>query len=561
MTKIKKSKIKESESLLKRVRRIDQTIQTHGIQEQSLNLLKEDLRVVSEYLGTSELKSVFFSIVLVTSINEQAPHVHDISSKVGLEVIDFMPYLSMLDELVRQGIFRKRKARNRMAEEALRNRVFVVDEKIMNAVIREQPMPKLEADTPEGSIEVFQQINDWMGQASDNEITEFDFVHDCHQLMEQSQHFPLIKEIWDMEMIIEYKIIFIYTIWRTISGYNTIELEHPCDTVSISSSARIRMLQRFAHGEDPLSIQGLVTVKEGRFGSDLEICLTEKAMSLLAIEKIQVKDRKGKRADTLKPADILSKALFYNEEEEQQFERIYSLLQEDNFQRVNERMKNKGMRTGFNILFHGAPGTGKTESVLQLAKLTNREIMKIDISMTKSMWFGESEKLMKRVFTNYEELRKNSDITPILFFNEADAILGNRKTDTSSNVAQTENALQNILLEAMEDFNGIFIATTNLIENLDAAFDRRFIYKMCFFPPEISVAAKIWEQNIPTLSKQECEHLAARFFFSGGQIDNVVRKCEIEYLLTGNEIGISTIIGFCEKEILLKSGNSNPIGF
>jgi len=79
MTKIKKSKIKESESLLKRVRRIDQTIQTHGIQEQSLNLLKEDLRVVSEYLGTSELKSVFFSIVLVLSDIFSNPFLEDLN--------------------------------------------------------------------------------------------------------------------------------------------------------------------------------------------------------------------------------------------------------------------------------------------------------------------------------------------------------------------------------------------------------------------------------------------------------------------------------------------------
>ncbi len=197
---------------------------------------------------------------------------------------------------------------------------------------------------------------------------------------------------------------------------------------------------------------------------------------------------------------------------------------------------------------------------MQLAKLTGREIMKIDVAMTKSMWFGESEKIMKRIFNNYEQLRQKSSITPILFFNEADAILGKRKVNSDSNVAQTENAIQNILLEALENFKGIFIATTNLIQNLDTAFDRRFIYKMCFMPPSIETGAQIWKQNLPFLTEENCMNLAESFQFSGGQIDNVVRKCEIERILSGRQANAQEVFAFCEREELLKN-NGSRIGF
>lgn len=69
---------------------------------------------------------------------------------------------------------------------------------------------------------------------------------------------------------------------------------------------------------------------------------------------------------------------------------------------------------------------------------------------------------------------KTQDNIPILFFNEADGVINKRKDSSSSNTAQTENEIQNIILQEMEDFKGILMATTNLIDNIDNAFDRRF---------------------------------------------------------------------------------------
>jgi SpoVK/Ycf46/Vps4 family AAA+-type ATPase len=548
-------------TILQRMRQIDQTIQTDGLNPATLKKLKSDLAIASNYLGVNHELSAIFSMVLVMCVNEQAPVLHDISNRGGLDVIDFMPQISSLDTLVKEGFLKKRKARHRQVEEALRGKVYTIDEEIMNAIIRDLPLPKKETEELEGSIEIFQLIYDWMHQVSDNEMGEHDFMEETEQLLKQNQHYPIIKELSLYEMPIEFKIVLIYTMWRSICGYNSIDLEFPCETVTFTSSRRIRMMQRFAHGDDPLSKEDLIEVKEGRMSSDLDARLSDKSIKMLELENIHIKERFKKGQETMKPEQIIAKSLFFNEEEDKQWQRIHSLLEEENFRMVNERMSAMGMKTGFTILFHGSPGTGKTESVLQLARMSGREIMKVDASMTKSMWFGESEKLMKRIFTSYEELRKSSEKTPILFFNEADAILSKRKVNGSSNVSQTENALQNILLEALENFNGIFIATTNLIQNLDEAFDRRFIYKMCFYPPEVKVAAQIWKQNMPTLADEDCLFLAQEFTFSGGQIDNVIRKCEIEHVLTGVPVDLENIKAFCDKEILLKKASSNPIGF
>ena len=187
------------------------------------------------------------------------------------------------------------------------------------------------------------------------------------------------------------------------------------------------------------------------------------------------------------------------------------------------------------VLLYGPSGTGKTESVMQIAKETGRAIYHVDISSTKSCWFGESEKLIKEVFKKYEDLCEHSEKRPILLFNEADGIFSKRKNSDSSNVAQTENTIQNIILEEMERLEGILIATTNMADNLDGAFERRFLFKIKFEKPVLEARKSIWTSKMPTLTEDAAQELAAAFSFSGGEIDNVVRKATIKEVLDGEE--------------------------
>ena len=212
------------------------------------------------------------------------------------------------------------------------------------------------------------------------------------------------------------------------------------------------------------------------------------------------------------------------------------------------RLKEKSMPIGITAILHGVPGTGKTESVYQLAKKSGRNIFKVDISETKSMWFGESQKLVKKIFTEYEEMKRSEGLCPILLFNEADAIIGKRKSAGSSNVADTENAIQNIILEEMENFEGILFATTNLVENMDAAFERRFLFKVKFEQPSVENSAKIWQEKLPILTAKESRILSEKFKFSGGEMENIARKCAMQEIMQGDILSFTDIEGLCKNE-------------
>jgi SpoVK/Ycf46/Vps4 family AAA+-type ATPase len=228
---------------------------------------------------------------------------------------------------------------------------------------------------------------------------------------------------------------------------------------------------------------------------------------------------------------------------------------------IQTRLKEHGRRTGFACLFYGAPGTGNTESVLELARKTGRDIMQVDMSEIKSKWVGESEQNIKAVFDNYRALCNTCDKTPILLFNEADAILGTRMGRAMSAVDKMNNAIQNIVLQEMETLDGIMIATTNLEKSLDPAFERRFIYKVRFTRPGVKQRKNIWKSMLPALSDDMAVQLASSFDFSGGQIENVARKCDVKSVLYGeSSIDEETIIRFCKEESIHKK-NIPHIGF
>jgi hypothetical protein len=267
--------------------------------------------------------------------------------------------------------------------------------------------------------------------------------------------------------------------------------------------------------------------------------------------------------------NIPAKELFYNKNEEKQIKNIHRLLSPDTFPQVQERLSERGMRKGLTLLFYGEAGTGKTETALQMAKQSGRDIMQVDISQTKSCWFGESEKLIREIFERYRKILSTETTTPILLFNEADAVIAKRKNISASSVAQTENTMQNILLQELEHFEGILIATTNLIINIDDAFERRFLYKIKFDMPCTRAKISIWKNILQSpiannhllrLTDNDILELATRYDFSGGQIENIVRKIIIDTSIENKSLTADDIEQYCKQERWNKN-NNKKIGF
>lgn len=255
--------------------------------------------------------------------------------------------------------------------------------------------------------------------------------------------------------------------------------------------------------------------------------------------------------------------MFYSASNEKEINNLTAMLTEDRYKSVLERLEKADMRRGITIVLNGLPGTGKTETVLQLGRLTGRDIFHVDISAIRGMYVGDNERNIKALFDEYAKALKQSDIHPILLFNEADSLLGARCQDQNMRSADRgENSMQNIILEQLESFEGILIATTNMVTNFDKAFERRFLFKVNIDKPSPDIRAKIWEGKIAGLDSDTALRLAEKYDFSGGQIENIARKVIISQVLSGNnEINQSELCGMCDNEMLQKINDRKPIGF
>ena len=265
--------------------------------------------------------------------------------------------------------------------------------------------------------------------------------------------------------------------------------------------------------------------------------------------------------DIIKHGSIAEKQLYYDKDVTARISDLCNLLEDRNYCEICNRLKSKGFRSGFTCLFYGAPGTGKTETVLQLARQTGRDIMQVNVSEIKSMWVGESEKNIKRLFDQYRERVDKSVIVPILLFNEADAIIGKRQEGAERAVDKMENSIQNIILQEMENLDGILIATTNLAQNMDKAFERRFLYKIKFNKPTIEARISIWKSMLPDLADDDIRVLAEKYNFSGGQIENIARHYTICNILHGDSQNLlEEITSYCDGE-RVDTGQTRKIGF
>ena len=342
-------------------------------------------------------------------------------------------------------------------------------------------------------------------------------------------------------------------------GPRDVKLIYPMESANYR-----RIVNKIQNGTHELFLKNLIEHKCEGGMADINTYVATSHLKneiLSGFRPIDYASRKNVEINGLMASSAITpKQLYYNETEGKQVERLQNLLSQEQLPLVQERLQKKGMRTGICILMHGGPGTGKTATAYELARQTGRDIIQVQVTDFKDKYVGESESKLKAIFKNYRSCCKKSKNIPILLLNEGDAILSKRSTNVEKSVDQMANSLQNILLEEMENLEGIMIVTTNLTSNLDSAFERRFIFKILFEKPCKAVKAQIWQSLIEELNEEDSLELAASYDISGGEIENIARKTIMEYALTGQEPNLNMIKGFAKEEKL--HTNMRPvIGF
>ncbi|MEA3496007.1 MAG: ATP-binding protein [Bacteroidota bacterium] len=520
--------------------------------------IDNDLSFLSEYFRTTKSQTFFIALVFTLNYTGNTVDLNDLTRYFKCNPMKILKYNDDFEYLYSKGIFERKKSQYAM-KLAGTNDQFTINEKITEAILQNKPMPEIKQEKIEDVIGLLEKLYNIAEQRDDDEISTDQLFKQTKEIISENLHFPLIKKVDQFNYNIEDTYLYLYLIWKTLSGRRSTDIGKALEEIYDDPSNRLIFMQSILFKENVLVKNNLLEIIEARFFNDTRIKLTDNSLDVLNECGIKLFVNKKKKENILLPNEIPFRKLIFSESEMKQLFLLKDLLDDVKLRETQKRLIEKNLPKGITALLHGAPGTGKTEIVKQIAKETNRKLMKVEISQSKSMWFGESEKVIKQIFTDYNSFAKKCERMPILLFNEADAIISKRRELGDSSVAQTENAIQNILLEELENFEGILIATTNLAKNLDSAFERRFLFKVQFQKPNATIRTKIWKSKLPFLDIKDCFLLADKFNFSGGQIDNILRKNEIHEIIHGEKVNLENLMVFCSEETLVN--NSRKIGF
>ncbi|MBR6980741.1 MAG: ATP-binding protein [Prevotella sp.] len=546
----KKNTGKNPMTLLHAIERVVELSKNSKMSAAFMRKAKKEINFLAKSYGISERQAVLFCICM-----ERGPRrvdYDDLASYLDINKISALGFASDIDVLVRRRLLRFRDVKDED------------DFDVPTAVIRclkHNEVYELPQRTGLDCAGLFALLELWFEDLNDDAISAREMREELQKLFDDNPQVGFVKRIKEYYLHSEDALLaalFCHLlINRDDDDIRLNQLEDVFDSNAAFNNAKAELRS----GEHMLMKKKIIEYRcEDGIANNNRYKLTEDAKRVLLAE-LKVNTMEEKIADLVEVDQLTEKKLFFSESIGRQVSELGSCLQPENFKKVQERMRDRGFRNGFACLFYGSPGTGKTETVYQLARQTGRHIMVVDVPQIKSKWVGESEKNIKALFDRYREMVKKAKQTPILLFNEADAIIGLRKNGAQNAVDKMENSIQNIILQEMESLDGIMIATTNLQQNLDRAFERRFLYKIKFERPTAEARAKIWHEMIPDLSDMDVQTLAEKYDFSGGQIENIARHYNIDCILHGDSSDtLAMLINHCDNE-RLDSDEQKRIGF
>lgn len=520
-----------------------------------MSLVQTKIQDMGAFLKTTPLETMLFiAIYSVETVRLCSVDTRDITKFFGISNIDFLVLRKCLYSLLEKGLLRQ-------VERHHRDEEYRISSAAERALFDNKPY-KVTKAPPMDRYKFCNTISSLIEDRKQQHIDTRELFKLVEEEEDRQEHLTLVQEMRKLlpevpDRTLFYEICDDFVTERPRLTSVEVTLSDIYDSMRYCFIVAKSIMGK----EHNLQTNDLIELLPAQFLAGAEISLTEKGRRLFLEEDFDLFASKGGSDKRLTAPDkIPARELFFNEELAADINFVQNSLEETAFAELQKRLEENSLSKGVAILFHGLPGTGKTAAVDMIAKATGRSVYHVDIAASKTCWFGESEKLFKKIFTDYRKMCETEERKPILLFNEADALFSKRRDVGSGNCAQTENALQNILLEELETLDGILVATTNMCDNFDAAFERRFLFKVQFGQPNTEAKKAIWKSKLPWLADEECGQLAAKFDLSGGEIDNIVRKSMMEEVLTGNRPDVAMLEAWCRGEKLTRKGG-NAIGF
>jgi hypothetical protein len=518
--------------------------------EDFLDKMSKHLLVIKEFMQCTELQATFIVVLYYYNSNDRGNYLlQELMELIPFSIGGKSSAQKVISSLISRGIV------NEIAETKFRGNgviefKYALSEAAIAGIESDKQIKGNELIIKMNDLQVVERLVEGDSESNFDNKPYAKKIDLYKRQLSALKHHPFVMDLNAYRLSEDASFLLVCFIWQSLEQ-TELNLESFLSRTFKSKSRFYEELYKF-HSKTHILIQGgFLNVYPAAYQEEVSLVSAGPQIGKL-VERfnfiLRINENASPYFQIISPEKINPAELYYDADLNERMEFLTEMLEDQKLREIQNNMTQNGFAQGISVFLYGSPGTGKTESVYQIARKTGRAVFKVNIGSDRSMWFGESEKMVNNIFNAYEDLSKRYEVKPVLLFNEADAIFNKRMDNSKGNVRQTEHRIQNILLEQLECFNGILVATSNLASALDAAFERRFLFKIKFNAPKMQTAALIWKHNLPNLTKVETERLATAYNFSGGQINNIVRKVTIHKLLHGIEPDFVLIEAFCNDE-------------
>ncbi len=551
-----------SKELLKSVQTIVSSTKGQILNDELIDELSTETKVLMSFFEITHFQSIVLALYLEFGLRDIDVDTERLIDFFGKNMSCLADINQAIDELNQKKLlFVKRHDFSNRRKSAY-NKVIQIHHKALDAMMKGDK-DLLGEQKLENFFGVLGEVRDLICKRIDNTITTEVLVEEVRGILESNRKFVEVEWLLSHDNLSNYDLTLALDLTiEHLEGAEEVDIDKLIKEIYSEIHDRVKYKRKIKENSCELFKNEIVRFSDEMFSFLNYIKLSEHAMDVLlgGYQDSIKKEFRPKMGILIHPEKIETEQLFYNDSEFEQIETLSNALEEDNYKNLMTRLKDNGMKPGFTVLLYGYPGTGKTSSVKQVAKASGRSIFMVEIQKIQSKWVGESEKNLAKVFEEYKQAKRSFDKTPILLFNEADAILGKRM-NVNSSVDKSFNTLQNILLQELEEFEGIFMATTNLADQLDSAFDRRLLYKIDFKKPAEPVRKKILSNVFKDITSKTIDVITEQFSLTGGQIANIKKKLLVKSVLDTNLDQESYLTTLCNEEFILSKSGRSTIGF
>lgn len=337
--------------------------------------------------ASRKLKLTTMQVVLLAMFVDRSEDsrimISDIAKYAGCRTTKILRLSDDIDTLESQRYLRASRSRNSLS--------YRVPGAVLKSLRKNQPYiyeedPVLDTQT------FFDRFDRLMNEKDDDELTHDSLKELTMDMLDEIKETIFATELRRCGFGDEDTLLFIFMAHLFVENNDDNIGFHDIDDLFDNNEIPSWVKRKFRTRESELFEKGLIeNVNEDGMASSDAFKLTEKAkehfLCELSINKIGRSDRSLIKAETLAKKDLI-----YNETERGQITELSSILSENRFNEVQKRLRSAGMRPGFCCIFYGAPGTGKTETVYQLARCTGRDIMRVEVDKIKSCWMDRRKR-------------------------------------------------------------------------------------------------------------------------------------------------------------------------